>query len=731
MQNLRFYLAALVFASTAVAVHTEFWQHYESADYEKAARKNIAVRSDGRLSLAPVFREVYDPSMAHLWAVAGDSRGNFYVGGGAPGLSVAKLFRIDAQGRAKLLADLDGLAIYAIAVDRRDRVFAATSPDGKVYRIDNNGRAELFYDPRAKYIWAMVFNDRGELLVGTGDGGEIHKVGADGRGAVFFRTEETHARSLALDRSGNLIVGTEPGGLILRVSPAGEGFVLHQSSKREIAAVAVSPDGRIYAAAIGTKQQQPPQQQPVPQPVIPSAPAASPVGSTSAMLTRPQPAIPPSITLSASGLGGSEVYRIEPDGEPRTVWAHAQEVVYAIAFDAGGRPLIGTGNRGRIYRLDTERQSTLLVDAQSSQITGLCRAAWGAVYAVTANIGKLFRLGPELEKEGTLESEALDAGAFSYWGRARYEGEEQGGAVALETRSGNLDRAHLNWSPWQPVALEQRQGRMASPPARFLQYRLKLTAAASGASPEVSLIELAYQNKNVAPVIHEVEDTPANFRFPAATPLSTARTLSLPPLGQRRPATPPTATLVSTPALNYAKGWIGARWRASDANQDKLSYKLEIRGEKETTWKLLAEDLKEPYHSWDSTALADGRYRVRVTASDEPDNPEGEALQASLESEPFLIDNSPPRIESLAGQIEQGKIVVRWRARDAHSVVEKAEYSLNGGPWRVVQPVGRLADSLVVDYVLRLEKPAAIEATIAVRVADEFENQAVEKVTIR
>jgi len=86
------------------------------------------------------LREVYDASLAFLWAVAHDSKGNIYAGGGSLGGSRAKLSVIDSQGRGKLLAELDGITVQAIAIDRQDRVYAATSPDGKVYRVDASGR---------------------------------------------------------------------------------------------------------------------------------------------------------------------------------------------------------------------------------------------------------------------------------------------------------------------------------------------------------------------------------------------------------------------------------------------------------------------------------------------------------------------------------------------------------------------------------------------------------------
>ena len=48
---------------------------------------------------------------------------------------------------------------------------------------------------------------------------------------------------------------------------------------------------------------------------------------------------------------------------------------------------------------------------------------------------------------------------------------------------------------------------------------------------------------------------------------------------------------------------------------------MEIRGANETAWKLLKDEIREHYYSWDSTAFPDGKYVVRVTATDAPSNP--------------------------------------------------------------------------------------------------------------
>ena len=731
---IRIFAVLTALAAALPAAQTKFWTQESASDFEKGAVKRLSISSDGRVTLAPRFEEILDSASVYLWTLAEDSRGNVYAGGGGPGGPGARVYVIPPNGKGKTLAQLDDLEVHAIAVDRKDEVFAATSPDGKVYRITPAGKAEVFYDPHAKYIWGMVFDSRGDLYIATGDQGEIHKVSAKGKGQVFYKTVETHARSIAIDPKDNLIVGTEPGGLIVRVAPDGSSFVLYQAPKREITAVAVAPDGSIYAAGVGAKQPgaapvtpgPPPSIPPAPQPA-PAAPGAVVVAPVQRIQPGPAPFTPPAIA------GGSEVYRIYPDGFPRKVWSHPQQVVYTIAFDSGGRPLIGAGNKGTIFRLDSDLISTNLLSAPPTQVTALAAGRGGKLYAATGNVGKVYQIGPGLEKDGTLESEVFDASLFSQWGRLTFRARTNGGEVGVQTRSGNLDRPEKEWSAWSPEIASPEGGRAASPPARFLQWRARLAAAASGASPELESVEAAYMARNVAPVVQEIEITPANYRFPPQISLTatTPPSLTLPPLGRPAHSTAPLTLSDPGATMTYAKGYIGARWAASDDNGDSLIYTVQIRGEKETEWKPLKEKLTEKRLSWDSTAFPDGEYRVRVIASDEPSNPAEQALQGELAGDPFTIDNTPPVISGLAAAVDGAKLRVSWKAADALSVIDSAEISVNGGEWKMVEPTTGLSDSRALDYAVSVPRPAGAEQTIAVRVADENDNQAVAKIVVK
>ena len=708
------------------AAQTRTWTQGDFSDYDKAILKNLSLRSDGRLTLAPKSHEVYDTGSAYLWALAQDSKGNLYTGGG----NNAKLYRIAPDGKGKLLAELDGLEVHAIAVDSRDRVYAATAPDGKVYRVNASGKPEVFYDPKAKYIWALAFDRQDDLFVATGDQGEIHRVAPDGKGKVFFRTEETHVRSMIFDAKGNLIVGTEPGGLVLRVSPAGDGFVLYQLPKREVTAVAVAPDGAIWASGVGVKGAAPTPSTPPPPPP-PSTGAVAVAVGPAGVAAPPRPAAPPpqSVVLPSVG-GGSDIYRIDPDGAPRRMWSNANDVVYTIAFDAAGRAIAGSGNRGNLIRIETPAQYTALLSVPVTQVTALLNARDGRLFAATGNTGKLYQVGPGLERQGTLESDVFDSGSYTLWGRLSFEAALNGGSVAIATRSGNLDQPQKNWSPWSAAITTAKGGRVTSPAARFIQWKATLTGDEQH-SPDLDSIDVAYLPKNVEPRIDDIESTPPNYKFPpAVTPLVVVTpSLALPPMGKHAGSSASTLG-DSTPTMQYAKGWIGARWAASDPNGDPLVFTVEIKGANETEWKLLKDKVSEKYISWDSTAFPDGEYRLRVTASDAPGNPPAEALTARLESSPFCIDNTPPKITALAATRSGNKLQVRWHAADALNNLAKAEYSLDGGDWKVAAPVTRLSDSPELDYALTLDAPPG-EHTIAVRVQDDYDNQSVEKTVSR
>ncbi len=451
MRLLRVLCLLLLLPSLVYAQGTRIWQQSKYDEFEKGTAHGIAIRSDGGLALAPDITSLYTSPSSYLWGLASDSAGNIYAAAGSP----ARVYKITSDGKASVIFAPQELSVQAIVIAPDGTIYAATSPDGKVYKIARNGAsvakpadaasgtavdpaysAKEFFDPKSKYIWSLAMDKQGELFVATGDHGEIYRIGANGAGSVFFKSDEAHIRVLAFDQTGNLIAGTDGSGLLYRISPQGEGFVLYSAPKKEITALVVDPRGNIYAAGVGEKRGGPPTPPPAgtgPVPTI-TAPTIVIQGTAGPSAAQGQ-IIAPTPFPSVVNVGGSEVYRIAPDGAPKTIWSSKEDVVYVLAFDHSGALLAGTGNKGKLYTI-RDSAYTDVAKVSANQVTAFAAAPGGGLYAATSNLGKVFRVSASPVAEGTYESDVFDAKIFSKWGRTEARGS---GNFELFARSGNLD----------------------------------------------------------------------------------------------------------------------------------------------------------------------------------------------------------------------------------------------------------------------------------------------------
>jgi hypothetical protein len=453
-----------------------------------------------------------------------------------------------------------------------------------------------------------------------------------------------------------------------------------------------------------------------PAPGVNPALAAAPVSP--AMMT-PFPA------PGAGSSGGSEIYRIAPDGAPSRLWTSHEDLVYALGFDQRGRLIAGTGNRGHIFAINGIDDFTDLVKASTSQVTAFAAAPGGGLYVSGSNLGKIFLLGSGPESEGTYESDIFDAHDFSLWGRASMR---SAGNVELYARSGNVDNPDRNWSPWTRVDLTAGS-ELKVPPARFVQWKSVLRAG--NPAPRIEDVLLNYLPKNVAPEIDDITVQPGYHYQPI--PHGTGADVLVP--GQPRFDPVPTAV--------RDRDSIAIRWSAHDDNDDQLVFSVYYRGDSETRWLLLKDDLSDRYYSFDASLLPDGGYAVKVVASDAPSHSPGEALYAERVSSRFEVDATPPVIDNLTAALDGKQIHVRFRATDSFSPIKRAEYSVDGGDWQFVEPAGQLSDSKTEDYDFRVNVPVSEAApppmagstgdahVIVVRAYDRFDNLATAKTVIR
>ena len=188
---------------------------------------------------------------------------------------------------------------------------------------------------------------------------------------------------------------------------------------------------------------------------------------------------------------------------------------------------------------------------------------------------------------------------------------------------------------------------------------------------------------------------------------------------------------------------IGVRWQVHDDNDDQLVFTVYYRGDGESRWLLLKDNLSDRYYSFDASLLPDGGYTVKVIASDAPSHSPGEALYAERVSARFEVDATAPVIDKLTAMLDGKQIHVRFRASDSFSAIKRAEYSLDGGDWQFVEPIGQLSDSKTEDYDFHVHVPQVETApvpmadstghdhVIVVRAYDRFDNLATAKSVIR
>ena len=721
-------------STIALAEGTRTWEQSKFDDLVKGTPKGVALRGTGGLELAPAFKTLATLPSTYVWAIASDAAGNVYAAAGSP----ARVYRIAPDGQSAAIFEPQELQVQSLLVDKSGTLFAATAPDGKVYRIAAKAApatakgakppapswsATPYFDPGTKYIWDIALDSAGNLYVATGDRGEIYKVTSAGQHALFFKSDEVHIRVLAVDPKGNVIAGSDGSGLIYRIAPNGEAFVLYSAPKKEITSLAIDSAGNIYAAGAGEKRIGP----------------AGPGGTVTTMAT-PAPTQPgtgaPAITMGpvsapggspfpAPGLGatgGSEIYRIAPDGSPMRLWSSREDLVYALGFDQRGRLLAGTGNRGHIFAINGVDDFTDLVKASGTQITAFANAPGKGLYASSSNLGKVFLLGPGPETEGTYESDVLDARVFSRWGRASVR---SAGNAELYARSGNVDNPDRNWSVWTPVDLATG-AELKVPAARFVQWKAVLHAG--NPAPRVDAVLLYYLPKNVAPQVDDITVQPG-YRYQA-----------IPHVTGTEPQAPGQPRFDPPPPSVRDRDSIGIRWSAHDDNDDQLEYSLYYRGDGESRWLLLKNNLSDRYYSFDASLLPDGGYTVMVEASDAPSHSPGEAFSAQREGSRFEVDTTPPAITALSATVEGNQVRAHFRASDSFSPIKRAEYSLDAGDWQFVEPVGQLSDSKTEDYDFRVPLTTAVQAgsmpvsndhVLVVRAYDRFDNLATAKVVIR
>jgi hypothetical protein len=571
-----------------------------------------------------------------------------------------------------------GGKIVRVAADRAT-VWAATTSD-KIYKV-REGHADVFATLKdTSGVFALAADPKsGALYAGTGSNGRVERVDPSGASSVYFQTDDPFVVSLAVGDDGVVYAGTSGKGLLYRITAVGRAAVVYDfpgddSHTVDVHAIAVGPDRTVWAIVDETASS------------TTSESSESSSHRSSSGRAPPGPSAPP-----RSKPGKGTLWRFDARGRPEKLMHHDDFHYVSLALDEHGVPFVGTGAEGRVYTVDDAHSVSLVVDTDERQISAIGLAG-KARYAVGSDPTVFHRILSVGGPNAVWTSKPLDTAIRARFGHIGWRAT---GSVEVQTRTGDTQTPDATWSAWSnPIA---EGGAVPSPAGRFFQVRAHLRDA--GAT--IADLTIPFLTDNLRAVVTEV----------SAHQRGTSHVGKDGPSGGE-PAKHDSVVHVS--------------WHVENPDSDELRYRVTFRQDGQTRWVEATrpdEVLTKTELDWDTATLPEGKYRVRVEASDEISNPPGDATRHALETPPVLVDNTPPVFRTLTVQGRR----LRAEVVDGLGPIVRVEVAVDGRvDWRPLAPVDGIFDTAdeTVDSDVSTLVPAGSHV-VAVRAFDAAGNSAV------
>ena len=699
-------LTVFIYANVASAVKTSLWEQQNHEDFEAGKPKGLSFTSTGDVMLSPKIDSFTKLKETQVWALVEDSAGNLYAGTGNEG----KIYKIAADGDdAELYYNSPEVTIYSLAVGPDGALYAGTGPDGLIYKItDATTPPTTLLNEGDKYVWALQFDDAGNLYAATGTDGKIYKITPDGESSVLFDAEEKNIMTLLLHENG-FYAGSSENGIIYHIMGDGTAKVIYQAKEKEVRALEMDTQGNLYAAVVTS------------QPAEPSRGRRDSSGP-------PTPSGPPPPGGRAPQENKSNIYKIRPDGTAVSVWNSPEPLILAIVLESDSQILVGTGDEGKLYRVNPMSGDSVEVGkCSANQVVAIHqKMADGNTKTLlaTGNPGKLFNLTATYVKEGTLESEVHDAKTLSRWGKLSWEGEmAEGTAVAFSTRTGNTKKPDDTWNEWSDELTTAEGSQIPNADAQYIQWRAKFTTSDTTQTPILKKVTLASVQTNVEPRFTSIEVNDGTGSGNQETGRRSSGGNLAPP-SRRGGDSGGSSGGGDAPSKKWK-----VSWKVEDANADTLQYTLYYKAVDEDNWRLLKKELSSANYEWDITTVPDGRYTLKVVATDKLSNPVGWAKSTEKMSKPLRVDNTQPSI----GEIQvtangDGTYKIVCDVTDMTTPIQKAVYKIDSDEhWKAIFPEDGIFDSKQEKLLLETGELPEGAHTITIQVTDRAQNMAVSR----
>lgn len=659
-------------AASSSAVGTRTFELTEGDDFEGGELEGVAVDSAGRVRAGFNLGNVPITEAISIWSALPMPDGSVLLGTGNEG----KLYRVRGA-TAELAAETHQLVATSLARAWGGTVVVGTMPEGKVLKYERGQVTDLATLEGVEHVWQVAYDEKTRsIFAATGPDGKLFRIDAQGNAQVYFDAEEQHLMSVAVAADGTVYTGASDEAKLYEVTGPGRASVLYDFGRTEVRAVATVDDGTVYAIANEIK---------------PGSHTPKKQSTRSGVVAGP-------VTNRPETKGKGTLYRFSPDGAPEQLIDNDDEHFVSLVVGADRRPYVGTGVEGRVYTVDETHSVALVADTDSRQIgalsvggkNGFVAASDPAVFHPIRGVGGT---------DAVWTSKAFDAGLRARFGRLSWLST---GAIELSTRTGNTGKPDDTWSAWSAPLVQP--GSIQSPAGRYIQVRARFNRDPKAVLREVSI---PFVTDNLRAVVTEITARDGDGGTKTGVHSS------------------------GGPIEDEPSPKLSLKWKVDNPDKDELRYRLQYRLIGTDAWYDVLdpkETLTKDNYSWDTSDLPEGRYRLRVTASDELSNPPGLAKKHELESSIVLVDNTPPTIENL--RIAGGR--VSGVALDGVGPIARIEIGVAGSEqWFPFFPQDGIFDEAREPFdadISALSPPS--KAIVSVRVYDQANNFVVRHVTL-
>jgi hypothetical protein len=538
-----------------------------------------------------------------------------------------------------------------------------TGPNGKVYRFDPFAPAAtgLVYDSLDKNILSLAVGEDGSVYAGSDNRGLIYKIDPRNKSAtVMYDSEQPEITALLQQGSGPLYAAATTAAAAKAESKFAAQFPM---SGR--------PDVKSKSSGNSSEDQS---TRKLEIPVTKGSGKAKPGERKGPMMKPPPPT------------QASHIYKISKKGYVTDVFSAT--VVLFCLLGQEDNLLVGTGNNAQLFSVDPEEEqySVIYQDKQASQITAIAESG-DEIFLGTSNPAKLVKLKKTFASDGSYTSDLVDAGQPANWGKLQIEADvPQGCRIMLSSRSGNVEDVNdPTFSDWTEPKEVTGPTQLRCPLGRFCQYKLILKSSGGTTSPIIREIAIAQTVPNLAPKVQSVD--------------------------------------VARVKAAGKTGVFKITYKAADDNSDELVYKIDFRKLGRTNWIELEEKVEADSFEWDGKTVEDGRYEIKVTASDEKGNTSATKLTGSRISDQVIVDNTGPKVKEHKLRTMLKTATLKLNVVDKLSAIGKVDYTVDSSSeWKGAMPDDLVFDTTEESLTIAIDELKAGEHVITIRVRDQIGN---------